>query len=276
MGKYKLGVDLGMGYGQPVEVAAKAVAAAGFDACFTGWGEGCDVEGWANTIAREGLIYQSIHSPFTKVHKMWEEGDEGEAVTDMLIACVNDCAKVDVPVMVVHPIIGMDKHNPTDLGITRYARLVEAAEKAGVKLGFENVEGPEYLAKIMQDLGGSSAVGFCWDTGHEMCYNFSRDMMALYGDKLVATHFNDNMGMTDPNVVTWHDDAHLLPFDGIADWAGIMARINRHGYEGILTFELTCKNKPNKHTHDAYAEWTIEEFAAQAYARAIKVAALGR
>lgn len=80
----------------------------------------------------------------------------------------------------------------------------------------------------MHDLGGSPAVRFCWDTGHEMCYNFSQDMMGLYGDKLVATHFNDNMGMADPNVVTWHDDAHLLPFDGIADWAGIMQRINRH------------------------------------------------
>ncbi|MBQ3126937.1 MAG: sugar phosphate isomerase/epimerase [Clostridia bacterium] len=276
MGKYKLGIGLGLGYGMPNEDEVKAIKAVGFDACFTGWGEGCDVEGWANGIARAGLIYQSIHSPFGKVHKMWEEGDEGEAVTDMLIACVNDCAKVDVPVMVVHPIIGMDKHNPTDLGITRFARLVEAAEKAGVKLGFENVEGPEYLAKIMADLGGSSAVGFCWDTGHEMCYNFSADMMALYGDKLIATHFNDNLGMADPNVVTWLDDSHLLPFDGIADWAGIMARINRHGYEGILTFELTCKNKPNKHTHDAYAAWTMEQFVAEAYARAVKVAALGK
>ena len=276
MGKYKLGIGLGMGYGQPNERVVKAVAAAGFDACFTGWVEGGDVEGWANGIARAGLIYQSIHAPFGKVDKMWEEGDEGDAVTDMLIACVNDCAKVNVPIMVVHPIIGMDKHDPTDLGITRFARLVEAAEKAGVKLGFENVEGPEYLAKIMADLGGSSAVGFCWDTGHEMCYNFSADMMALYGDKLVATHFNDNLGMADSNEVTWLDDLHLLPFDGIADWAGIMARIDRHGYAGILTFELTCKNKPNKHTHDAYAAWTVETFAAQAYARAVKVAALGK
>lgn len=76
-----------MGYGQPVEIAAKAVAAAGFDACFTGWHEGAPVEAWANTIAREGLIYQSIHSPFQQVDKLWEEGEAGEAVIDMLIAC---------------------------------------------------------------------------------------------------------------------------------------------------------------------------------------------
>lgn len=98
--------------------------------------------------------------------------------------------------------------------------------------------------------------------------------MAKYGDKLIATHFNDNLGMEDPNVVTWRDDLHLLPFDGTADWQGIMNRVARHGYEGILTFELTIKNKPDKHYHDAYATWSAEEFYARAYERARRVAAL--
>lgn len=274
MANYKLGISVGTGHGKPIEEAVPVIAAAGFDAVFTGWSEGCPLEDWANLIARNGLIYQSIHSPFNKVDRLWVEGEEGEAYTDMLIKCVEDCARFDIPMCVIHPIIGMDKHDPTDLGIKRYARLVEAAEKVGVKLGFENVEGPEYLAKIMTDLGHSSAVGFCWDTGHEMCYNFSADMMALYGDRLVGTHFNDNMGMGDPNVVTWLDDSHLLPFDGIADWKGIMDRIRRHNYDGILTFELTSKSKPGKNTHDAYTPWSFEQYVAEAYARAVKVSEL--
>ena len=97
--------------------------------------------------------------------------------------------------------------------------------------------------------------------------------MAKYGNKLIATHFNDNLGMADPSVVTWHDDLHLFPFDGKADWKGIMDRIRRDGYKGILTFELTEKSKPGKHNNDVYALWSLEEFFAKAFERAARVAA---
>ncbi|MBE6669606.1 MAG: sugar phosphate isomerase/epimerase [Ruminococcaceae bacterium] len=272
--KFKLCIDVSSGFTLPVTEAVPKIKAAGFDGCFTGWSEQSDVDAWANAIAKEGLMYQSIHSPFGKINTVWEEGEAGEAYTDMLIKCLNDCHRCGVPVMVVHPIIGMDRHDPTDLGIKRFSRLVEAAEKTDVKLAFENVEGAEYLAKIMSDLGYSDSVGFCWDTGHEMCYNYSNDMPALYGDKLVATHFNDNLGMTDKSNMTWLDDAHLMPFDGIADWKGIMQRIKRHGYSGPLTFELTRNSKPGKNTHDIYAELSYEQFLALAYEKACKVAAL--
>jgi len=274
MQNYKLGLDVGIGFDATVPEAAAAVRAAGFDACFTNWQVGCDMEGWANAIARLGLIHQSVHAPFGRVETLWDEGEEGEHFTDVMIDCLRDCDKFDVPIMVVHPIKGMDRHAPNDLGIRRFARLVEAAEQTRVKLAFENVEGLEYLVKVMDELGHSPAVGFCWDTGHEMCYNFSEDVTARFGDRLIATHFNDNLGMADPNTVTWLDDAHLLPFDGIADWAGIMRRIRAHQYTGILTFELTRKNKPGKHTHDGYAAWSLEEYCHHAYERACRVAAL--
>lgn len=274
MKQYLLGINVGAGYAMPETELIRTVASVGFDACFVNWTTELPLEACAEQIAKSGLIFQSIHGPFRKVETLWEEGDEGESYTDVMISCLRDCHRFDVPVMIVHPIKGMDKHTPNELGISRFARLIEEAEKTNVKLAFENVEGIEYLDAIMDRFGDFSSVGFCWDTGHEMCYNFSEDVMAKYGDKLIATHFNDNLGMEDPNVVTWRDDLHLLPFDGTADWQGIMNRVARHGYEGILTFELTIKNKPDKHYHDAYATWSAEEFYARAYERARRVAAL--
>lgn len=271
-----LGINLTVGYEEPVERMITYAARAGFDACFTSWSPDSPVDAWAESIAKEGLIYQSIHAPFHKVSCLWEdEGEAGEAYLSMLLSCLRDCKRVGVPIMVTHPIIGMDRHSPTELGVRRYATLVEEAERLGVCVAFENLEGEEYLALLMERLGDSSAVGFCWDTGHELCYNDGKDMPALYGRKLVATHLNDNMGRTDPTVnITWHDDAHMLPFDGVADWMGIMARLRRENYEGILTFELKSKNNPGRHTHDAYASWSAEEFFLQAYARARRVAML--
>lgn len=253
------------------EECLDAITAAGFDGVFTGWTPG-DMARRAEIIRSKGLIFQSVHSPFNKVHKPWEEGEEGDAVIDELIECVRECASVGVPIVVIHPIIGMDRHDPTDLGIERFGRLVREAEKVGIKLAFENVEGIEYLEKIIAELGSSPAVGYCWDTGHEMCYNNSMDVPALFGDKLICTHLNDNLGQTDPNTVTWLDDAHLFPFDGVADWQGIADRLNRINYSGELTFELTLASKPGRNTHDIYKDLTIESGFALIYQKAVQFA----
>lgn len=272
--KRLLGLNVGVGFDLPETEQIRMIAAAGFDACFVPWKRERSLEACAEQIAKSGLIFQSVHAPFGHVETLWDEGEEGELYTDELIDCLHGCQRFDVPVMVVHSIKGMDRHSPNERGLSHFARLIEEAEKTSVRLAFENVEGLEYLDAVMERFGGSPSVGFCWDTGHEMCYNFSEDVMAKYGDRLIATHFNDNMKMHDPSVVTWYDDLHLLPFDGRADWQGIMDRIVRHGYEGILTFELLIKNKPIHHYHDAYAAWTAEEYYAHAYERACRVAAL--
>ena len=235
--RFKFGICVDNGYPDPIAERIKMVKRVGFDALFTGWSDGCDMEKWANEIAQQGLIYQSVHAPFGHVDRLWEDpGEEGEKYADMLVRCIGDCARFDVKIMICHVIIGMDRHTPTELGLTRY----------------------------------------CWDTGHEQCYNYGRDMMALYGDKLVGTHINDNFGMADRNVMTWLDDSHLMPFDGIIDWAGVAKRLDDHGFDDVMTMELTCKSKPGKTTHDIYKNLTCEEFFAQALERCRRVAALRR
>ncbi len=255
------------------ETCVDAIAKAGFDGIFTGWTPG-DMARRAAVIRGRGLYFQSVHSPFKRVHKIWEDCEEGETVIDELIDCITECAACGVPIVVIHPIIGMDKHTPTELGIARFRHLADEAQKLGIMLAFENVEGIEYLEKIIADLGAHPAVAFCWDTGHEMCYNSCMDVPALYGDKLICTHLNDNMGQTDPNVVTWLDDSHLMPFDGIADWQGIAARLDRAGYSGELTFEMSLNSKPGKNTHDIYKHLDIYGYFAQLHDRAMQFAQL--
>ena len=156
-----------------------------------------------------------------------------------------------------------------------FGRVVREAEKLGVKIALENTEGEEYLAALMDAFSGCSAVGFCWDTGHELCYNYGKDMMALYGDRLLGTHLNDNLGIRDHGGrIFWHDDLHLLPFDGIADWQDIAFRLKRSGFTGPLTFELTTCSKPDRHENDPYGRMSPVEYLTSAYMRACRVAAL--
>ena len=157
----------------------------------------------------------------------------------------------------------------------RFVRLAREAETLGVRLAVENTEGEEYLAAVMDACRDIPAVGFCWDTGHEMCYNHSRDMTALYGDRLIATHLNDNLGIHDfDGEITYIDDLHLLPFDGIGDWDGIARRLNECGFSEPLTFELNTLSKPNRHENDGYAALPLEQYLALAYGRACRVATL--
>ncbi len=260
-------------FGISVEEQIRLFKKTGFDGFFTDWYRNAPIKEWKALADELGMIYQSIHAPFGNSAKMWESNAD-EAV-DELLACLNDCAKNTIPIMVVHPFIGFESHTPTEEGIKNFGVLVNAADKTNVKIAFENVEAEEYLAALMNAFGGCECVGFCWDTGHEMCYNHSVDMLGMYGHKLICTHIDDNLGIRDRcGKITWLDDLHLLPFDGIADWNNVVKRLNYHNYTGPMTFELNKKSKPDRTENDVYDRMPLEEYLTEAYKRACRVTAL--
>ncbi len=273
MWKQKLCLGLGPVKGMPAIDQIELYHRTGFEGFFSGWGGQEDFRKKADEL---GMIYQSIHAPFGKAADFWKGGDAAEAAVSELIACVEDCARVEVPIMVAHTFIGFEDHDPNETGVENYGRVCARAKELGVQVAFENTEGEEYLAAVMELAKVyPGTVGFCWDAGHEMCYNYGRDMLALYGDLLIATHLNDNLGIRDyDGKITWIDDLHLLPFDGIADWKNITGRLKAHGYNDILTFELGISSKPGRHENDKYMAMDPEVYVAEAYSRACRVAAL--
>lgn len=250
----------------------------GFDGFFTGYGNDEQIVNIAAAAKREGMIFQSIHAPFHHVDKLWLEGEEGDSALKEIADCIESAAKAGVEIVVSHVWIGFDRpEKPNALGLDRYAKLVRLAADRGVKLAFENTEGEDFLAAIMDTFKSEKHVGFCWDTGHEQCYNMSKDMTALYGDRLIATHINDNLGVSSFDGHTfWLDDLHLLPFDGIINWTDLAARLNKCGYNGYLTFELNRYSKPGRHDNDKYSLVSDEQYVAEAYARACRLAFIKR
>ncbi len=231
---------------------------------------------YAAAAEKIGMIYQSVHAPFRNSAVMWQCGEAAENAVRELKECAEACGRAGVGIMVCHTYIGFGKHcEVTECGIDNYRRIVEAAAENGVKIAFENTEGDEFLDVLMNALGEYDNVGFCWDSGHEQCYNHGHDMLSLYGKKLIATHLNDNVGIGDRNGnITWLDDLHLLPFDGVTDWDSAARKLVKYGYGGILTFELNKTNKPGRHTNDIYEKMSNEEYLAQAYVRACRFATL--
>lgn len=270
---YKLCLGTGMGFDIPVEEQIRLIKKAGFDGFFTDAETPENLTKYAEIAKKENLIYQSVHAPFGKMHIMWEGTDgEVEKVLEELKNCVDSCEKIGVNLLICHVIIGMERHTPNEIGAQRFRNFCEYAKTKGIKIAFENTEGEEYLQAVMEKCKDLENVGFCFDSGHEMCYNFSRDMLSLYGDRLFATHLNDNLGMKDEKIKTWYDDLHLLPFDGIIDWKDVCDRLNKCGYNGILTFELNRSSRPNRFDNEKYAKMNIYEYIAECYARACRLA----
>ncbi len=261
--------------GLTVEEEIKAIKKAGFDGIFSGWRNIDHLKKIKALADENGMIYQSVHAPFTMIHFMWDDCPEASDALGELIQCVDDCAEVGVGILVCHVWIGFGDQNPNDNGIANFKKLLDHAEEKGVKIAFENTEGEKYLEYLWENLGDHPAVGFCIDTGHELCYNRGKDMITPYGKdgKLIATHINDNLGVTGEDIF-WHDDYHLLPFDGIGDWQGVADRLKAVGYNGILTTELTTGDKPGRTENARYRSFSPAEYYEEAYKRLTKIVEL--
>ena len=253
-----------------------ALAETGWNGWFPVWNPGDDLRPAAARGAALGLAVQSVHAPWGRAADLWgDDGPKGDAAVGELVACLRAAAEIGAPFVVAHAWIGFVPTAPTDAGLARFEAVAAEAEKLGVPVALENTEGEEHLDALLARFRGHPAVGFCWDTGHELCYNRGRDLVASYGDRLLGTHLNDNLGISDPSgPTTWLDDLHLLPFDGVADWPGIAARLARSGFAGPLTFELNRASKPGRHENDAYGAMPLRDYLAEALARARRVATL--
>lgn len=273
MWKQKIGFSIGNHYSMPTADVIRLVHQAGFDAISPEWEPNVDLGELIDVARQCGLLVQSLHAPFGRSAEMWSAGDATAAKSE-LFAALDACVQFQIPVLVVHTWIGFEyQFDAEALHFQHFEELVRYAQDHGVQIAFENTEGEEYLFALMAHFAGNDAVGFCWDSGHELCYNHGQDLLEKYGDRLLMTHLNDNLGISRFDGKTfWTDDLHLLPYDGIADWENNIARLKKARRLEVLNFELNIRSKPNRHENDVYGEMPLERYFAEAYKRACRIA----
>ena len=275
MWKQKISISLGNRYKKPTTELIPVVKAAGFDGVSPEWEKNCDLASIVEAAKKEGLALVSLHAPYGGSADVWSKDDAvGDAALSELLLSLDDAHKFGFPVLVCHVWIGFGEEPvPTREGLSRFDRLAERAKEYGIRLAFENTEGDAHLSAVLDHFSGNPFVGYCWDSGHEMCYNRHRDLLALYGDRLLVTHLNDNLGISRfDGDIFWTDDLHLLPYDGIADWDYNIERLRHSAPLTYLNFELSMVSKPNRHENDGYGAMPYEQYFALAYARACRIA----
>lgn len=259
----KTGISLLKEYDRPITEVIKIIKDIGFDAVSPQWTDDvCEV---IETAKRLGLEIQSLHGPYSSSVGMWRESEiKSDPGKKELFDALEVCRKYKIPILVTHIWLGFDySFGETKYGLANYGKVIEKAREYGVKMAFENTEGQEYLEVLLENYTDET-VGFCWDSGHENCYN-RFDMLKKYGDRLIMTHLNDNMGMTGERIF-WTDDIHLLPYDGSIDWNDVIIRLKKAKKQDIINFELKFG--------DRYADMSYEQYFKKAYERANRIISL--
>lgn len=269
-----IGLEINKQFGVPYLEQIKLFKHTGFDAFFAYWQRGMDISELRKAADEHNMFFQSLHAPQGRVHKLWYPDESTPDTIAELIECIEACAEYNIPTVVIHTFFGFGMHTPTEEGLNNYDILVKRAHELGIRVAFENAEGEEYLYALIEKYHDDPMVGFCWDVGHEMCYT-GYDILERIGDKLFMTHLNDNNGITPKDgSITAKDDIHLVPLDGKADWNYIVDRLNRHGYNDVLMFELKIVSQPGRHDNDKYLEMELSDYLKFAFERCRYVAEL--
>lgn len=272
MHKYNFCIGLREDFGLPIEKQLEKLKAYGFDAFFTECSE--NVPKYKELADKLGLVYQSVHAPSVNAAKLWQSGDEAKAAKKELLECISLCVQNEIPTLVIHAYEGFDgMFIPTMQGFENFNEIVDDAAAFDVNIAVENTAGYPYLEALLEGYAYCDRVGFCWNSGHELCYNKGADLLSRFGSRLTCITLNDNFGMRG-ETLSAADDMHLLPFDGITDWERVAARLSKCSYDGFLTLDIRKVGVSMKDGITKYEDMTFEKFLDYAFGCAYKLRTL--
>lgn len=262
----KIGFSLQETYSLPQQEVLRLLKELGFDGISPAWQGRQSLSETVHTAKALGLVIHSLHAPHDRNCQLWEQADS--PILQETFACLDACREWNIPILVIHPWGRFDyTFRKEALCFDHFDRLTDYAGKMGVKIAFENLQGPEYLMALLDRYADNPAIGFCWDLGHEQCYSPTLDLLDKYADRLLFTHLNDNYGSTGPKISS-ADDLHLLPGDGKADWNVVLQRLKAAKPQDVLNFELKVRPKPGKCKVDLYGHLPLETYLQEAAHRA--------
>lgn len=206
----------------------------GFDGFFSGhvYADDYPTLSHYNALAKEyGLSQETSHSTIPYCDLIWHDTAKGDDYIQVLSRNISNCAKLDIPILVVHVSPILNQNPSLELGLKRLKSIVNYAKDMGVKIAFENINSPEYLYKTL-DYFNDEHVGFCYDCGHEACHTKGERYLENLGNRIICTHIHDNDNI---------DDCHYIPFDGDMDFVTIAKELKACDYKGNITLELAYR-----------------------------------
>lgn len=156
--------------------------------------------------------------------------------------CVESCAKMGIPNVVIHSgyLKDISKEECFERNKRFFMPLVELGEKYNVDILVENFNkmvhddvfwiDNAYDLLAMVEYINHPKFQAVWDVGHANMQEFPQDeALRILGKHVRALHVQDNMGGL--------QDSHVAPFFGTLNLDSLMHGLLDIGYEGYFTFE---------------------------------------
>ena len=196
-----------------------------------------DVQQW---LTAAGLELGSVHAPTMEMSLASADAVERDAAVAETERALFVARRIPFSAFVVH--LGRPRTDRVQGGTNRDAArrsmeaLAKSAQPLGVRIAIEvipnDLSRAASLAHLLDDGIDAPNVGICLDTGHARLEGDVPDAIEVVSGHLMAVDIHDNRGRTDD---------HLVPFDGGIDWPSALTTVQKVGYDGALTFELSAR-----------------------------------
>lgn len=245
--KWEIGLATGIAYAHPIENVLPFIGDCGFRAvevCTAGghfrFDEPAAVEAVKDQLAQNRLRVHSLHAPFGhELNLTSPDAEQRRRTLERLTKAAEALRVLGGTHYVIHP-GGEDqrwvwqRQERLDLSVKGLTQVWEECRRRGLTLIVETPL-PHLLGGQMEDLAWivdrlpDVDLGMCLDTSHTMLGGCLFEAIERFGSRLLHVQASDNHG---------HTDDHLVPGDGVIDWARVIASLERLGYGGVFMLEV--------------------------------------
>lgn len=269
----QIGINTNNECGTNIDEVCVNVKKAGFNNVMVAFKTGAAEDSIKATL-KHGLNIPFVHLTNRYANDLWAKGESNTKYIKNMIDEIKLCNKYGIKIAVLHPTEGgaSDLALPVSKqGITSLKKILTAAHKYDVKIALENLDAPnfDHFTYLLDNIN-DEYLGLCYDAGHHNLYRPDFDILATYGNRILAVHLHDNL-MDWTYGYDYTRDLHMLPFDGKLDYKAICSKIAKTGYNNVVMLELhkdSC-GKPR-----LYDDMPIADYLKLAKQRATKLATM--
>jgi len=245
--KWEIGLSTGIAYAHPIEDVLPFIGESGFRAVEVATARGHirfdevrALEAVKRQLCASRLRVHSLHAPFGHdLNLTSPDAEQRRCTLERLTTAAEALRILGGGHYVIHP-GGEDqrwiweRQQRLDLSVKGLTRVWEECRRRGLTLIVETPL-PHLLGGQMEDLAWimdrlpDVGVGMCLDTSHTALGGQLFEAIERFGGRFLHVQASDNHG---------HTDDHLVPGDGLIDWARVIASLERVGYDGVFMLEV--------------------------------------
>ena len=239
------GISFYFGYYIDYKKRAKMIKDAGFDCVITSAdkrfnSENGSIKKQVKEFKKVGLKLSSLHMSYSEsqLKNFFLDNKIGKKLEKNLIRDIKIAKRYGFRCVVVHL-----KEEFTEIVVEKLKRILKVCESLDIPIAIENIEYQSLFVKVFEEID-NKYLKFCYDSGHNNCYDSYFDYLGKYGDKLECLHLHDNDGF---------DDMHTLNKFGSIDWNNIAKKLSKCK-EVNLDYELLMCAKRDCSAQEALNE----------------------